>query len=200
MWSILLFISESKWCIQVSILSLFSYLNPGWEFYFVCSIYHVQLKFWRIYVGNIKILAYIQTFIFSKKNFSTDMLLSLSTFHWHWMLVKLLSVPLLLSFFHFQNEFITCWLSQNSISIIRFPLGQENLLLGTSSASVNGVEGKSRKYQGVFEAKSRVKTWQVRGIWSQQLKSKIQKYLNSISVALAFLPSVYPLPFAEERS
>ena len=25
---------------------------------------------------------------------------------------------------------------------------------------------KSRKYQGVFEVKSRVKTWQVRGIWS----------------------------------
>ena len=29
---------------------------------------------------------------------------------------------------------------------------------------------KSRKYQGVFEMKSRVKTWQVRGIWSQQLE------------------------------
>ena len=28
-------------------------------------------------------------------------------------------------------------------------------------------KGKSRKYQGVFEVKSRVKTWQVRGIWSQ---------------------------------
>ena len=26
------------------------------------------------------------------------------------------------------------------------------------------------KYQGVFEVKSRVKTWQVRGIWSQQLE------------------------------
>ena len=31
---------------------------------------------------------------------------------------------------------------------------------------------KSRKYQGVFEVKSRVKTWQDRGIWSQQLKHK----------------------------
>ena len=31
---------------------------------------------------------------------------------------------------------------------------------------------KSRKYQGVFEVKSRVKTWQVRGIWSQQLEHK----------------------------
>ena len=29
---------------------------------------------------------------------------------------------------------------------------------------------KSRKYQGVFEVKSRAKTWQVRGIWSQQLE------------------------------
>ena len=33
-----------------------------------------------------------------------------------------------------------------------------------------GFEAKSRKYQGVFEVKSRVKTWQVRGIWSQQLE------------------------------
>ena len=29
---------------------------------------------------------------------------------------------------------------------------------------------KSRKYRGVFEVKSRVKAWQVRGIWSQQLE------------------------------
>ena len=28
------------------------------------------------------------------------------------------------------------------------------------------------KYQGVFQVKSRVKTWQVRGIWSQQLEHK----------------------------
>ena len=34
-------------------------------------------------------------------------------------------------------------------------------------------KAKSRKYQGVFEVKSRVKTWQVRGIWSQQLEHKI---------------------------
>ena len=32
------------------------------------------------------------------------------------------------------------------------------------------LNAKSRKYQGVFEVKSRVKTWQVRGIWSQQLE------------------------------
>ena len=34
------------------------------------------------------------------------------------------------------------------------------------------LKAKSRKYQGVFEVKSRVKTWQVRGIWSQQLEHK----------------------------
>ena len=33
-------------------------------------------------------------------------------------------------------------------------------------------KAKSRKYQGVFEDKSREKTWQVRGIWSQQLEQK----------------------------
>ena len=33
-------------------------------------------------------------------------------------------------------------------------------------------EAKSRKYQGVFKVKSRVKTWQVWGIWSQQLEHK----------------------------
>ena len=33
-------------------------------------------------------------------------------------------------------------------------------------------EAKSRKYQGVFEVKSRVKAWQVRGIWSQQLEQE----------------------------
>ena len=31
---------------------------------------------------------------------------------------------------------------------------------------------KSRKYRGVFKVKSRVKTWQVRGVWSQQLEHK----------------------------
>ena len=31
-------------------------------------------------------------------------------------------------------------------------------------------KAKSRKYQGVFEVKSRVKAWQVRGIWSPQLE------------------------------
>ena len=31
-------------------------------------------------------------------------------------------------------------------------------------------KANSRKYQGVFKVKSRVKTWQVRGIWSQQFE------------------------------
>ena len=35
-----------------------------------------------------------------------------------------------------------------------------------------GKKAKPRKYQGVFKAKSRVETWQVRGIWSQQLEHK----------------------------
>ena len=38
--------------------------------------------------------------------------------------------------------------------------------------SMQSSEAKSRKYQGIFEVKSRVKTWQVRGIWSQQLEHK----------------------------
>ena len=33
-------------------------------------------------------------------------------------------------------------------------------------------EAKSRKYRGVFKEKSRVKTWQLRRIWSQQLEHK----------------------------
>ena len=33
-------------------------------------------------------------------------------------------------------------------------------------------KAKSRKYQGVFKAKSRVKTWHVRDFWSQQLEHK----------------------------
>ena len=42
-----------------------------------------------------------------------------------------------------------------------------------SVLELNNIENnraKSRKYQGIFEVKSRVKTWQVRGIWSQQLE------------------------------
>ena len=40
----------------------------------------------------------------------------------------------------------------------------------TSKLKISGSKVKSRKYQGVFEVKSRAKTWQVRGIWSQQLE------------------------------
>ena len=43
---------------------------------------------------------------------------------------------------------------------------------GVKFYCVNGdkirpLQAKSRKYKEVFEVKSRVKTWQVRGIWSQ---------------------------------
>ena len=41
-----------------------------------------------------------------------------------------------------------------------------------SITSNSNYKVKSRKYQGVFEVKSRVKTWQVRGIWSQQFEHK----------------------------
>ena len=38
------------------------------------------------------------------------------------------------------------------------------------------LKAKSKKYQGVFEVKSRVKTLQVLGIWSQQFEHKIKTY------------------------
>ena len=43
---------------------------------------------------------------------------------------------------------------------------------GDFRGSLNSYKAKSRKYQGVFDVKSRVKTWQARGIWSQQLEHK----------------------------
>ena len=53
------------------------------------------------------------------------------------------------------------------------------LLLEMVSENMQSIElssifkqAKSRKYQGVFKVKSRVETWQVRGIWSQQLEHK----------------------------
>ena len=36
-----------------------------------------------------------------------------------------------------------------------------------------------RKYRGVFKLKSRVKTWQVRGIWSQKLEHKQEQDKSS---------------------
>ena len=47
--------------------------------------------------------------------------------------------------------------------------GGNNVLQPKNGGRVS-LQAKSRKYQGVFEVKSRVKTWQVRGIWSQQLE------------------------------
>ena len=43
---------------------------------------------------------------------------------------------------------------------------------GTHWSIIQHLKAKSRKYQGVFNAKSRVETWQVRGIWSQKLEHK----------------------------
>ena len=41
---------------------------------------------------------------------------------------------------------------------------------------MRSIQAKSRKYQGAFKVKSRVKTCPVRGIWSQQLEhKKLQK-------------------------
>ena len=51
-------------------------------------------------------------------------------------------------------------------------------------------EAKSRKYQGVFKVKIRVKRWQVQGIWSQQLANKqvpsksMETTHNSVKVKL----------------
>ena len=51
-----------------------------------------------------------------------------------------------------------------SVDVLFYKLTPTYLLM------VGQHQAKSRKYQGVFEVKSRVKTWQVRGIWSQQLE------------------------------
>ena len=60
------------------------------------------------------------------------------------------------------NTFI--W--HNFIFIFRFSL------VPYSPAKPIQMKAKSRKYQGAFGLKSRVKTWQVRGIWSQQFEHK----------------------------
>ena len=45
-----------------------------------------------------------------------------------------------------------------------------HVLLVSYEVSIS--EAKSRKYQGLFKVKSRVKIWQIREIWSQQLEHK----------------------------
>ena len=47
---------------------------------------------------------------------------------------------------------------------------KSNTIVDMQCNRIAFIQAKSRKYQGVFEVKSRVKTWQVRGIWSQQLE------------------------------
>ena len=47
-------------------------------------------------------------------------------------------------------------------------------------------EAKSRKYQGVFKVKSRVKTWQFRGIWSTS-KSQKEGVKTSVRKGMRYL-------------
>ena len=54
-------------------------------------------------------------------------------------------------------------------------------------------QATSRKYQGVFKVKSRVKTWQVRGIWSQQLEQK-QVPKRGTEPGTKFDPMLIPVP------
>ena len=56
------------------------------------------------------------------------------------------------------------WFASSSYAIISVQMSQ------VFHSVCLALEAKSRKYQGVFEVKSRVKTWQVRGIRSQQLE------------------------------
>ena len=67
------------------------------------------------------------------------------------------SLQMCLSVFRSRTDRFYCLLSQSAIPL-------SNVLKKVQN------QAKSRKYQGVFEVKSRVKTWQVRGIWSQQLE------------------------------
>ena len=87
-----------------------------------------------------------------------------------------------------KDKYILCTISAKHTSIARLlrkpNIGHKNILY-LSSLQHNRTtqrscdhsvwqhsQTKSRKYQGVFELKSRVQTWPVRGIWSQQLEHK----------------------------
>ena len=65
-----------------------------------------------------------------------------------------------------------------------------------------GFEAKSRKYQGVFEVKSRVKTWQVQGIWSQQLEHKqvLQCWNGTRCPGRVSVPCWHATPVANETT
>ena len=83
--------------------------------------------------------------------------------------------------------FLRIWIFKNAMYCVKLKIGQEiqcrynntalskdmkELTPRTSKPICPKTEAKSRNYQGVFEVKSRVKTLQVRGIWSQQLEQK----------------------------
>ena len=59
---------------------------------------------------------------------------------------------------------------QDTSSCGSFHLRSE--LVSSETLVYIGIEAKSREYKGMFKVKSRVKTWQALGIWSQQLEHK----------------------------
>ena len=89
-----------------------------------------------------------------------------------------------------RHRHITCWLIKFAntlqsiffrvvfpiliihIDLQTFPVADSEWGGGDFHGSLKSYKAKSRKYQGVFEVKSRVKTWQVRGTWSPQLEHK----------------------------
>ena len=73
--------------------------------------------------------------------------------------------------FHFSITIVHILESENSILLQVFYKKKGIVLWQDPLNPQNKIQkAKSRKYQGVFEMKSRVKTWQVRGILSQQLE------------------------------
>ena len=77
-----------------------------------------------------------------------------------------------LSFYRLHSCFRSCIPDSNCYRFEVQLLSKENLQMYMYSSIMN--KAKSRKYQRVhiFQVKSRVRTWQVRGIWSQQLEHK----------------------------
>ena len=72
-----------------------------------------------------------------------------------------------------------------------FQRRESNLNLTLKQRHISTLKAKSRKYQGVFEVKSRVKTWQVRGIWSQQLEhQQVPKWGTEPGVRTSQVPTL----------
>ena len=123
----------------------FEYNNP---FLLYLSIYfHSGYMVWKINMPSFKVVGYISYILNKQRNTSSGM--------WS-TLVKTTLLP--------GHNGVTVVVSLPTIPshdvTANIPIVYYSLLYHV----------KSRKYQGVFEVKSRVKTWQVRGIWSQQLE------------------------------